>query len=82
MLKEDREFGKIKIKLDELLQERNISKNKLSYRAEVSRTQINKFLNNDVIRFDAITLCKLCQTLGCKIEDLLEYVPVEEKQEP
>ena len=38
---EEYDYGYIKIKLDELLKERGISKNKLAHRAEMQRTQIN-----------------------------------------
>ena len=35
------EYGTIRIKLDELLKESGLSKNMLSHRAEMQRTQIN-----------------------------------------
>lgn len=72
---EDREFGYIKIKLDELIKAKGISKNKLSQRAEMQRTQINRYCNNQVTRMDTATLSRICSVLECKIEDLLEYVP-------
>ena len=40
---EEYDYGYIKIKLDELLKERGISKNKLAHRAEMQRTQINNY---------------------------------------
>ena len=36
----DLEFGTIRLHLDELMKERNISISKLSYRAEMQRTQL------------------------------------------
>ena len=44
---EEYDYGYIKIKLDELLRERGISKNKLAHRAEMQRTQLNNYCNND-----------------------------------
>lgn len=35
------EYGTIRIKLDELIKEDGLSKNKLSHRAEMQRSQIN-----------------------------------------
>ena len=74
------EYGKIKIKLDELIRERGISKNKLSHRAEMQRTQINNYCNNRIARLDIDVLARICTVLDCKIEDLLEFVPNEESE--
>ncbi len=67
------EYGKIRIKLDELIRERGISKNKLSHRAEMQRTQINNYCKNKITRLDTDVLARLCSVLDCKIEDLLEF---------
>ena len=68
-------YGTIKIKLDELIAKAGISKNKLSHRAEMQRTQINHYCNNTISRLDIDVLARLCTVLDCKIEDLLEFVP-------
>ena len=72
------EHGKIIIKLDEMIKKVGISKNKLSHRAEMQRTQLNNYCNNKVTRLDTDVLARLCTVLDCKIEDILEYVPNEE----
>jgi putative transcriptional regulator len=71
------EYGTIKIKLDELLKKANISKNKLCHKAEMQRTQLNNYCNNDITRLDTDVLARLCTVLDCKIEDLLEFIPPE-----
>lgn len=71
------EYGYIKIKLQELLEEKNMSKNKFSHRAEMQRSQINQFCNGEITRLDTAVLSRICHALGCKIEDLLEYMPPE-----
>ena len=71
-------YGKIKIHLAELIEEAGISKNKLSQRAEMQRTQLNHYCNNTVTRLDVDVLARLCAVLNCKIEDLLEFVPPEQ----
>ena len=72
---EERQFGHIRIRLDELIKEKGISKNKLSQRAEMQRTQINRYCNNDVTRLDTAVLARICSVLDCRIEELLEFVP-------
>ena len=68
-------FGTVKINLSKLIEENGISKNKLSQRAEMQRTQINHYCNNTITRLDIDVLARLCTVLGCEIGDLLEFVP-------
>lgn len=75
---EDQDYGYIKIKLDELIKEKGISKNKLSHRAEMQRSQINQYCSGEITRLDTAVLARICCTLDCKIEDLLEFVPAKE----
>lgn len=75
------QYGKIIIKLDKLIEEAGISKGKLSHRAELQRSQINKFCDNTITRLDTAVLARLCAALDCEIGDLLEYVPPEPDSE-
>ncbi len=70
-------YGTIRIKLDELIKEAGISKNKLSHRAEMQRSQINHYCNNEITRLDTDVLARICTVLECGIGDLLEFVPAE-----
>ena len=72
---EPMQYGTIKIRLAELITEAGISKNKLSHRAEMQRSQINNYCNNKVSRLDIEVLARLCTVLGCSIADLLEFEP-------
>lgn len=72
-------YGKIKIKLDELIANKKISKNKLGHLAEMQRTQINNYCRNDITRLDTDVLARICTVLECEIGDLLEFVPPTEK---
>lgn len=74
---EDIQYGSIKIHLDELMEEQQLSLNKLSFRAEMQRTQLRKYYKNDIQRLDVAVLTRLCYALDCKIEDLIEYIPPE-----
>ena len=71
------EFGTIKIKLEEMLKVRGMSKNKLSHKAEMQRTQINNFCKNEITRLDTDVLARICYALDCKLDDILEYIPPE-----
>lgn len=75
----ENDYGHIKIKLAELIKERGISKNKLSHKAEMQRTQINQYCNGEITRLDTAVLARICSTLDCRIEDLLEFVPPTEE---
>lgn len=74
---EDLEFGKVIIHLDEMMRKRNISVNKLSFRAEMQRTQLKNYCQNKVQRLDIAVLSRLCYALDCDLNDLLEYIPPE-----
>jgi len=72
------DYGKVTIKLNELILKNNISKNKLCHKAEIQRTQLNKYCNNEVKRLDIDVLARLCTALNCSIGELLEFSPPKE----
>ena len=74
----EQKYGKIVIKLDKLLKQSGLSKNKLSHRAEMQRSQINHYCNNDITRLDTDVLARICTVFECEIGDLLEFIPPEE----
>lgn len=71
------EYGTVKIKLSEVIEDKGISKNKLSQRAEMQYTQLNNYCNNKISRIDMDVLARLCTVLECTICDILEFVPPE-----
>lgn len=74
------EYGTIKIKLNELIKEKGISKNKLSHKAEMQRTQINNYCKNKITRLDTDVLARICSVLDCSIGDLLEFEPSKKEE--
>ena len=72
-------YGKIINNLDKVRLSRGMSKNKLSHRAEMEKTQLNKWLNNQITRIDTDVLARLCTALDCRVEDILQFIPPEEE---
>ena len=77
----EKNYGSIKIHLAELIEKAGISKNKLSQRAEMQRTQINNYCYGTITRLDVAVLARLCTVLRCNLSDLLEYVPPSAEKE-
>lgn len=75
----DSEFGTIKLYLKERMEERNLSLSKLSFRAEMQRTQLKHYYDGDIQRLDMAVLSRLCYALDCDLHDLLEYIPPDKK---
>lgn len=67
--------GKIYIKLESYLKEREISRYKIIKNCNVSQTQLNRYYRNQIERIDLDVLARICDYLQCEVSDLLEYVP-------
>ena len=65
--------GKIIIKLDKYLKNNNISRSSLAREGELRYDTILSYCRNEVTRLDTDTLAKLCSTLKCNIEDIIEF---------
>lgn len=76
------DYGYIRIKLNDLIQRETISKNKLCCRAEMQRTQLNRYCKNEVTKLDVDVLARLCTALHCEINELLEFVPCKSADMP
>jgi len=74
------DYGYVKIKLNEILEEKGISKSKLCFRAELQRTQLGLYLKNEIQRPDLGVLARICHACDCEISDLLEYIPPHESK--
>lgn len=69
------EYGTIRLKLAELMKEKNISMNQLSFRAEMQRTQLRNYRDNKIQRLDIDILKRICYVLECDLFDIIEYTP-------
>lgn len=73
----DSEFGKVRLHVEDMLKKRNFSKNKFAQKAEMQRTQLNKYCNGDIVLLDINVLGRMCTVLDCDIGDILEFIPPE-----
>lgn len=67
------EDGSIQFKLKDILDKKELSKNKLSTISGVRFDTILRFCRGDLSRIDLEIICKLCHALDCQIEDIIEY---------
>lgn len=71
------ENGDYIFKLDNLLEEKNISINKLMRDTNTDFKVIKRLMTGELVRFDIFVIARLCNYLDCSITDIIEYVPNE-----
>jgi len=67
-------MGRLYLRLDDILQEKGISKNRLCKDLDIPRSNLNRYCRNEFQRIDAGFLCKLCEYFDCEVGELLKYV--------
>ena len=67
-------YGMFHFKIEEVLNKKKISKNKLCKDMEILRPNLNSYCKDQVQRFDSLFLRKLCYYLDCTLDDLIEYI--------
>ena len=68
------EYGRVRVKLAELLDSRGITRNRLRTLTGVKYEVIDRYYKAERVEMaDLAFLATVCYTLGCKIEDILEY---------
>lgn len=73
-LMEEKEYGRVIVKLAEIMDKRSISRNKLSQITGIKYSVIDRYYRSqDIVRVDLDLLAKICYTLECNIDDILEY---------
>ena len=66
-------MGHLHLKINELLNERGISKNSICKELDLPRGNFNRYCRDEFQRIDAGLLCKLCEYFDCEIGELIEY---------
>lgn len=80
MVKIDFEHGYYLFKLDDLLNSDNISKNKLMRDTNTDFKVLQRIIRGEITKMDISVFARLCDYFDCTLEDIVEYVPKEEKQ--
>lgn len=62
----------IKLSLDKALSKRDISRYELSKRTGIQYQIIDNYYKNKVKRYDSFILEKICITLNCDINEIIE----------
>lgn len=65
--------GTLHLRIEELLAEREISKNRLCRDLNIPRTNLNRYCRDDFQRLDAALICKLCSYLNVEVGELIVY---------
>ena len=66
-------MSSIVLNIEEKRLAKGLSKNKLAQRAEMERTQLNKYLNNEIRLIDINVLARLCDALECEPSDIISF---------
>lgn len=62
------------MRINELLKERDISKNTICRELEIPRPNFNRYCRDEFQRIDASLVCKLLEYFDCEVGELIEYV--------
>ena len=73
------ENGKYLFKLEDILNKKNISINKLMRETNTDFKVIKRLMIGELVRFDIFVIARLCDYLNCTIEDIIEYKPNKRK---
>ena len=73
-----KDYGKINLKLKDLLEKRNITRNYLARAINTRFEVIDKWYDNNVEKMDFDILARICFVLNCKVEDIIEYRETEQ----
>lgn len=75
MTRVDIENGYYNFKLNDILEKRKISKNRLMRETNTDFKVIQRILTGELTKMDIIVLARICNFLNCKLSDIVEYYP-------
>ncbi len=81
MLNMNMENHRIKFKLKEVMEDRNMSKNKVCVLTGLRFETVQGYYKGNISRVDLYVLSLLCECLNCQVGDILEYKKPEDEKE-
>lgn len=73
------DYGTLVFHIEEILQQKHISKTAVCKALDIPRTNFNRYCRNEFQRIDAALVCKLCSYLHVSVGELVEYIPAKEQ---
>lgn len=75
-LAEYKDYGKMKIKINAVMDSENVTVYELSKETGLKHQTVKAYYNNEPLtKVDMDVLAKMCYVLDCNIDDVLEYEP-------
>ena len=68
-----KDYGRVVITVKEIMEKKDITRNKLSNLAGIGYNTVNRYYKNELENVDLDILAKLCFVLECDIKDVLKY---------
>ena len=68
------DYGRLECNINRIITVKGISKNQICKALDISRTNLNRYCNNEFQRMDAGIICKLCNYLNVEVGDLITYI--------
>ena len=73
-IKGGEDMAHLHLRINELLEERELSKNTICKELDIPRSNFNRYCRDEFQRIDANLVCKLCEYFDCNLGDLIEFV--------
>ena len=71
----DYKNGYYLFKLEKVLNDKHISKNKIMRDTNTDFKVLQRIVNGDLSKIDVTVLARLCDYFNCSLNDIVEYVP-------
>lgn len=72
-VRQEIDYGQIILKLDDILNKKQITTYELSTSANIRFQTVKKLREDTATRIDFNVLAKICYVLNCRVQDIIEY---------